>query len=54
MAYYRFVTPSRSSKWYPSVEAAQRAASRMGAGFWDDLTRIFYPYRFTRLEMRTA
>ena len=54
MSYYRFVTPSRSGKWYPSVEAAQQAAAWIGAGFWDELSRIFYPYRFTRLETRTA
>lgn len=50
MTKYRFVTPHRIGKWYPSVEQAQRFADRIGAGFFERLTRRFVPYKETRLE----
>ena len=50
MTKYRFVTPHRIGKWYPSLEQAQRFADRIGAGFFERLTRRFVPYKETRLE----
>lgn len=47
---FRFVTPHRSGKWYPSIEAAQQNAPKIGAGFFDDQQGIFYPYPGSRLE----
>mgnify|MGYP001446778648 CR=1 FL=1 len=37
MTQYRFVTRSRTGKWYPSLADAQRQANRIGAGFTDAL-----------------
>jgi hypothetical protein len=50
MTKYRFVTPHRIGKWYPSIEQAQRFADRIGAGFFERLTRRFVAYKDTRLE----
>ncbi|HEX7781900.1 MAG TPA: hypothetical protein VF509_03760 [Sphingobium sp.] len=52
MTQYRFVTPDRSGKWYNSIEAAQKAAGKIGAGFRDDRSGQFYPYPHTALESR--
>jgi hypothetical protein len=54
MFQYRYVTPTRSGKWYPTVQAAQKAADRIGAGFHDDIAGKFYPYVFAVLETRLA
>lgn len=54
MFQYRYVTPARSGKWYPTMEAAQKAADRLGAGFHDALAGKFYPYAFAVLERRLA
>jgi hypothetical protein len=53
MTQYRFVTPDRSGKWYSSMDAAQQAAGRIGAGFRDERSGKFYPYPHTSLETRT-
>lgn len=50
MTLYRFVTPHRTGKWYPDLVTAQRQAFAIGAGFFDERTGRFYPYRETRLE----
>ena len=50
MSLYRFVTPHRSGKWYPDLLSAQRQACVIGAGFLDQRTGMFYPYKDTRLE----
>lgn len=50
MTVYRYVTPTRSGKWYPTVEAAQKAASKIGAGFWDEANGRFYRYPQATLE----
>ena len=50
MTRYRFVTPSRSGKWYASIDEAQRFAERIGAGFFERMTRRFVAYKDTRLE----
>ena len=50
MTKYRFVTPHRIGKWYPSVEQAQRFADRIGAGFFERMSRRFVAYKGTRLE----
>jgi hypothetical protein len=50
MTKYRFVTPHRIGKWYPTIDQAQRFADRIGAGFLERLTRRFVPYKDTRLE----
>ncbi|MGK2909914.1 MAG: hypothetical protein ACSLE1_08990 [Sphingobium sp.] len=50
MTVYRYVTPTRSGKWYPTVEAAQKAASKIGAGFWDEASGRFYRYPQAMLE----
>lgn len=52
MTQYRFVTPDRSGKWYNNVEAAQKAAGKIGAGFRDERSGNFYPYPHTVLETR--
>jgi hypothetical protein len=52
MTQYRFVTPDRSGKWYNSIEAAQKAAGKIGAGFRDERSGQFYPYPHTALETR--
>ena len=53
MKLYRYVTPTRSGKWYPSIEAAQKAANKIGAGFWDEMSGAFYCYPQGRLETRS-
>lgn len=53
MTLYRYLTPKRSGKWYATLEAAQRAACKIGAGFLDAGSGIFYPYSFTKLDMLT-
>ena len=50
MLRYRFVTPHRTGKWYPDLETAQRQAQAIGAGFYDEATGTFVPYRQTLLE----
>ena len=50
MTKYRFVTPTRTGKWYSNLEEAQRFAERIGAGFFERLTRRFVAYKDTRLE----
>ena len=50
MTRYRFVTPHRTGKWYSDLEQAQRFADRIGAGFFERLSRRFVPYKDTRLE----
>ncbi len=50
MTKYRFVTPSRTGKWYTDLEQAQRFAERIGAGFFEQLSRRFVAYRDTQLE----
>lgn len=54
MTRYRYVTPTRSGKWYPSIEAAQKAANKIGAGFWDDANGAFYCYPQARLEAQPS
>ncbi len=51
MTLYRFVTPHRFGKWYSDLETAQRQAFAIGAGFFDERTGTFYPYKETRLEV---
>jgi hypothetical protein len=48
---YRFTTPNRVGKWYPDLETAQRYACDIGAGFLEQRSGKFYPYRDTRLEI---
>jgi hypothetical protein len=48
--YYRFVTPHRCGKWYPSLALAQDQAAHIGAGYLDRRTGSFVAYRETRLE----
>jgi hypothetical protein len=50
MTRFRFVTPHRFGKWYPSLNLAQRFAVAIGAGFFDQRTGQFVAYRGTRLE----
>ena len=50
MTRYRFVTPNRTGKWYNDLEQAQRFAHRIGAGFFERMTRRFVAYKDTRLE----
>lgn len=49
---FRFCTPQRCGKWYPSLATAQRQAATIGAGFLEGRTGMFQPYRETRLETR--
>lgn len=51
MSHYRFVTPHRAGKWYPDLLTAQRQAFAIGAGFLDQRTGMFYPYKGTSLEV---
>lgn len=51
MPLYRFLTPHRTGKWYPDLLTAQRQAVAIGAGFFDERSGKFYPYRETRLEI---
>ena len=50
MTKYRFVTPTRTGKWYSDLEQAQRFAERIGAGFFERMSRKFVAYKDTRLE----
>lgn len=50
MTKYRFVTPTRAGKWYPTLEQAQHFADKIGAGFFHRLSRRFVAYKDTRLE----
>lgn len=50
MTKYRYITPRRRGKWYPSLNEAQAQANRIGAGFLD-AAGTFVPYRGTILEM---
>ena len=50
MTRFRFVTPHRFGKWYPTLNLAQRFAVAIGAGFFDERTGQFVAYRDTRLE----
>ncbi len=54
MTHYRFVTPHRTGKWYPDLLTAQQQAFSIGAGFYDQRSHTFYPYKDTRLEMDGA
>lgn len=54
MTQYRYVTPTRSGKWYPSIEAAQKAANKIGAGFWDEVSGAFYCYPQAHLEAKPS
>lgn len=47
---YRYVTPSRSGKWYADLKEAQRQSVRIGAGFLDEASGRFFAYPGTRLE----
>ena len=49
---FRFCTPHRSGKWYPSLHAAQEQAAAIGAGFLERRTGLFQPDAWTRLEAR--
>ena len=51
MTQYRFITPSRTGKWYDSLRDAQAFACRIGAGFLD-AAGTFVAYRGTILELR--
>ena len=50
---YRFITPNRKGKWYPTLELAKRFANSIGAGFLDAAGN-FVAYRDTILEERRA
>jgi hypothetical protein len=50
MTKFRYVTPPREGKWYPTVELAQRFAAAIGAGFLDRRSGRFFAYQRTRLE----
>ncbi len=50
---YRFITPGRKGKWYPTLEMAKRFANRIGAGSLDAAGN-FVAYRDTVLEERRA
>jgi hypothetical protein len=50
MTKYRFVTPHRTGKWYSDLEQAQRCAEKIGAGFFERLSRRFIAYKDTLLE----
>jgi hypothetical protein len=54
MTRYRFVTPSRTGKWYPDLETARRFACQIGAGFLDSRTGRFVAYAGTVLEIGPA
>ena len=50
MTYFRFVTRHRRGKWYPSLALAQRFASAIGAGFFDNRSGAFVAYPGSTLE----
>ncbi|ALE16362.1 hypothetical protein AMC99_01065 [Altererythrobacter epoxidivorans] len=50
MCKYRFITKNRVGKWYPTLEEAQAQANAIGAGFYDQYSGRFTPYRGTLLE----
>lgn len=49
---FRFCTPHRQGKWYPSLLTAQAQAAAIGAGFLERRTGMFQPYAWTTLEAR--
>ncbi len=49
---YRFITPNKTGKWYPTLAIAQRHACSIGAGYLNDGSGEFFQYCETRLEMR--
>ncbi|MFW2350644.1 hypothetical protein [Qipengyuania sp.] len=51
MTQYRFITPNRRGKWYPSLRDAQARANAIGAGYLDTAGN-FVAYRGTVLELR--
>ncbi len=51
MTQYRFITPNRRGKWYPSLGDAQARANAIGAGYLD-ASGNFVAYRGTVLEFR--
>ncbi|MEE4452687.1 hypothetical protein [Novosphingobium resinovorum] len=51
MSRYRFITPTRTGKWYPDLATAKRFASSIGAGFLDTRTGRFVAYVGTRLQV---
>lgn len=53
MTRFRFVTPHRRGKWYPSLELAQRFAAAIGAGFLERRSGRFIRYPEARLEAQT-
>ena len=52
MTRFRFVTPYRHGKWYPSLALAQRFAAAIGAGFLELRSGQFVAYPGVRLETR--
>ena len=50
MTRFRFVTPHRRGKWYPSLDLAQRFAAAIGAGFLERRSGRFVLYPGVRLE----
>lgn len=50
MPRYRYITPKRRGKWYPTLKEAQAQAQRIGAGFMD-AAGTFVAYRGTVLEL---
>lgn len=50
MTRFRFVTPHRRGKWYPSLALAQRFAAAIGAGFLERRSGQFVLYRDAKLE----
>jgi len=51
MSKYRFITPHRAGKWYPSLDLARRFANTIGAGFLDKRSGQFVAYPGTKLEI---
>jgi hypothetical protein len=49
---YRFVTPTRTGKWYPALDVAQKHACAIGAGYYDHASGEFYQYCETQLQVR--
>lgn len=50
MTRFRFVTPHRQGKWYPTLALAQRFAAAIGAGFLELRSGQFVAYPGVRLE----
>lgn len=51
---YRFVTPTRTGKWYPTLSLAQQQACGIGAGYYDRTGGTFYKYLQSQLQVRGA